>query len=56
MDTRQKIDEALKDLSVTDEEMLDAFFAFANAQLEHAVETVRDINIMLKEIKQELSA
>jgi hypothetical protein len=54
MDTRAKIDEALKDLSVADEEMLDAFFAFANEHLERAVQTVNDINQMLKEIKQEL--
>ena len=56
MDTREKIDEALKDLSVADEEMLDAFFAFANEHLERAVQTVNDINQMLKEIKQELDA
>jgi hypothetical protein len=29
MDIREKLDEVLKDLSVADEEMLDAFFAFA---------------------------
>jgi len=55
MDTREKIDEALKDLSVADEEMLDVFFAFANEHLERAVQTVNDINQMLKEIKQELN-
>ena len=55
MDTREKIDEALKDLSVRHEDMLDAYFAFANQQLEQAVRTVTDINQMLKEIKRELS-
>lgn len=54
MDIREKLDEALKDLSIADEEMLDAFFAFANEHLEQAVQTVNEINKMLKEIKQEL--
>jgi hypothetical protein len=34
--------------------MLDAFFAFANGQLEQAVQTVNEINQMLKGMKQEL--
>jgi hypothetical protein len=55
MDIREKLDEALKDLSLADEEMLDAFFAFANEHLEQAVQTVNEINQMLKEIKQELA-
>jgi hypothetical protein len=54
MDIREKLDDALKDLSVADEEMLDAFFAFANEHLEQAVQTVNEINQMLREIKQEL--
>lgn len=54
MDIREKIDEALKDLSPNDEEMLETFFAFANEHLEHAVQTVQDINLMLQELKQEL--
>ena len=54
MDSREKLDEALKDLSVADEEMLDAFFTFANEHLEQAVQTVNEINQMLREMKQEL--
>ena len=54
MDIREKLDEALKDLSTNDEEMLETFFAFANEHLEHAVQTVQDINQMLQELKQEL--
>ncbi len=56
MDIREKLDEALKDLSVADEGMLDAFFAFANQHLEQAVQTVNEMNQMLKEMKQELRA
>lgn len=54
MDIREKLDEALKDLSANDEEMLETFFAFANEHMEHAVQTVQDINQMLQELKQEL--
>jgi hypothetical protein len=54
MDIREKLNDALKDLSVADEEMLDAFFAFANEHLEQAGQTVNEINQMLREIKQEL--
>ena len=56
MDVREKLDEALKDLSIADEDMLDAFFAFANEHLEQAVRTVGEMNQMLEEIKQELKA
>ena len=55
MDIREKLDEALTDLSVADEEMLDAFCAFANEHLQRAVQTVNDMNQMLKEIKQGLN-
>ena len=54
MDSQDKRDEALRDLSPADEDMLDAFFAFANEHLERAIQTVTDINQLLKEIKQEL--
>lgn len=54
MDSQDKLDEALRDLSPADEDMLDAFFAFANEHLERAIQTVTDINQLLKEIKQEL--
>ena len=53
MGSQDKLDEALRDLSPADEDMLDAFFAFANEHLERAVQTVTDINQPLKEIKQE---
>jgi hypothetical protein len=56
MDIRERLDEALKGLSSADEEMLEAFFAFANEHLEQAVHTVNEMNQMLKEIKQELNA
>jgi len=56
MDIRERLDEVLKDLSVADREMLNAFFAFANEHLERAVQTVNAMNQMLKEIKQELCA
>lgn len=56
MDVREKLDEALKDISLADEEMLDAFFAFANAHLEHAIAAVNETNPMLQEIKKELRA
>ena len=54
MDTREKLDEVLKDLSLADEATLDTFFAFANSHLERAVQTVQEINQTLKEIKREL--
>ena len=53
MDSQDKLDEALRDLSPADEDMLDAFFAFANEHVERAIQTVTDINQLLKEIKQE---
>jgi hypothetical protein len=37
VDTREKIDQALKDWSVADEEMLDTFLAFTNEHLERTV-------------------
>ena len=54
MDPQDKLDEALRDVSPADEDVLTAFFAFANEHLERAVQTVTDINQLLKEIKQEL--
>ncbi len=56
MDTREKLDEVLKDLSLADEATLDTFFAFANSHLERAVQAVQEINQTLKEIKRELDA
>ena len=56
MDVREKLDEALKDISITDEEMLDAFFAFANEHLAHAIEAVNETNQILQEIKKEINA
>ena len=53
MDSQDKLDEALRDLSPADEDMLDAFSAFANEHVERAIQTVTDINQLLKEIKQE---
>ena len=54
MDSQDKLAEALRDLSPVDEDMPDAFFAFANEHLKRAIQTVTDINQLLKEIKQEL--
>lgn len=51
MDSQDKLDEALRDLSPADEDMFDAF---ANKHLERAIQTVMDISQLLKEIKQEL--
>ena len=54
MDVREKLEDALKDFSLADEETLDAFFAFANEHLERAVQTVDEMNQLLRDIKQEL--
>ena len=54
MDNRLKSHAALKDLSVADEEMLEAFFTFANAQLKRAVRTVNEMNKMLRAIRKDL--
>jgi len=54
MDVREKLEDALKDLSIADEEMLEAFFSFANEHLERAVQTADEMNQMLRDVKQEL--
>jgi hypothetical protein len=53
MDIREKLEDALKDLSIADEGILDAFFSFANEHLERAVQTVDEMNQLLRDIKQE---
>ena len=51
MDVREKLEDALKDLSLADEEMLDTFLSFTNEYLERAVQTVNEINQMLRDIR-----
>ena len=55
MDARERIDAALKDLAPAEEEMLDAFFTFANKHLTQAIHTVNEINAMLEDIHKDLT-
>ena len=55
MDVRERIEAALKDLSPADEEMLDAFFAFANEHLTQAIRTVNEMNAILEETHRDLN-
>ena len=54
MDSQDKLDEALRDWSPADEDMLDAFLLLHNEHLERAIQSVTDINQLLKGIRQEL--
>ena len=55
MEVRDRIETALKDLPVAEQEMLDAFFAFANDHLAQAIRTVNEMNADLERIHEDLS-
>lgn len=52
MEPRQKIEQALQEL--TQEEVLDGLFGFANQHLEAAIETVKRINTSLDQLVEDL--
>ena len=53
MEVREKLQDVLKGLSLTDEERLGAFFSLANNITERVVQIVDEMNQMLGEIKQD---
>jgi hypothetical protein len=53
MEVREKLQDVLRGLSLTDEERLGAFFSFVDKHLKRVVQTVDEMNQMLGEIKQD---